>query len=243
METQGGGASMAIKVNVVGAALVMMAGSAQAQAQGPAAQPSPVAQPAPVVPPPGYAQPAPPPGYAQPAPPPREYVPYSPYVPAPVSPSPLGRGATFEANLGVGWLRATADSGESADSDGGLGGLNLGLGGWISERTALSLRIAGVNYSESGYSLTGGIVGGALQYWSTPNFWLGGGVGIGFASLDIDGEPAIDPETGLGLDLRVGVTPVIAGQHSLNFSLEVNTTFLDGGTLTGIALLIGYQYL
>jgi hypothetical protein len=157
--------------------------------------------------------------------------------------SPLGHGATFEANVGAGWLHATADSGESADSDGGLGGLNLGLGWWISERTALSLRIAGVNYSESGSSLTGGFFGGALQYWTTENLWLGGGVGFGIASLYIDGEPAIDPEIGLGLDLRVGVTPVIAGQHSLNFSFEVNPSFLDGGTLTGIALLIGYQYL
>jgi hypothetical protein len=167
----------------------------------------------------------------------------APYAPAPVSTSPLGRGFTFEANLGLGWLRATSDSGESEDSDIGIGGFNVGLGGWISERTAFSLRIAGVTYSEGGGSITGSFVGGALQYWTTENLWLGGGVGLGIASLDIDGEPAIDPETGLGLDLRVGFTPSIAGQHSLNFSFEVNPSFLDGGTLTGIALLIGYQYL
>jgi hypothetical protein len=157
--------------------------------------------------------------------------------------SPLGHGLTVEANLGVGWLRATTEYGESEDSDRGVGGLNLGLGRWISEHTALSLRIASVTYSEDSFRLTGGFVGGAAQYWSTPNFWLGGGVGIGFASLDVDGEPAIDPETGLGLDLRLGVTPLIAGQHSLNVSFEVNTTFLDRGTLTSVALLVGYQYL
>ena len=255
-------------VGVVGAALMMMAASAQAQAQGPAAQPSPVAptvqpapavqpapivqpapaaQPAPAVQPAPIVQPVPPPlGYAQPAPPRGVAQPpgYGP-MPAPYAPpaSPLGRGVTLEANLGLGWLRATSDEGESEDTESGIGGLNLGFGGWISPRAALSLRIAGVTYSENGGSLTGGFVGGALQYWTTENFWLGGGAGIGFASLKIDGGPEIDPETGLGLDLRVGYTPLIAGQHSLNFSFEVNPSFLDGGTITGIALLVGYQYL
>lgn len=230
---------MAFKVGVVGGALTLtltMAGNAQAQAQGPAAQPAPVAptvQPAP--PPPGYGPTSAAPG--QPT-----YAP-APYVAPPPPASPLGRGITLEANLGVGWLRITSDEGDSEDSDSGLGGLNVGIGGWVSPRAALSLRIAGVTYSEGGNSVTGGFVGGALQYWTTENFWLGGGVGVGFASLELEGEPAIDPETGLGLDLRVGYTPLIGGQNSLNFSFEVNPSFLDGGTLTGIALLVGYQYL
>jgi hypothetical protein len=157
--------------------------------------------------------------------------------------SPLGHGLTVEANLGVGWLTASNHQGQSADSDDGFGGLNVGVGGWIAPRVALSLRLASVTYLESDGRLTGGFVGGALQFWPTENFWLGTGLGVGFASLEIDDEPDVDPEAGMGFDLRLGYTPLIFGEHSLNVSLEVNPTFFDGFTLTGTALLVGYQFL
>jgi hypothetical protein len=221
------------------------ASSAQAQAQ-PTQQPyvAPAPQPQPY---PGAAQPYP----AQPQPYPAQPQPYpaQPYgpgyqQPGYARPSPLGRGATFEANLGLGWLRFAPDDFESS-SEGAIGGLNLGIGGWISPRTALTVRIASATYSEGDASITGAFFGGALQYWASENAWLGAGVGLGLGIVQFDDgfDSESDSESGLGLDFRVGYTPLISGQHSLNFSFEVNPTFLDGVTLTGIALLVGYQYL
>jgi hypothetical protein len=156
--------------------------------------------------------------------------------------APLGHGLTVEANLGVGWLTVSPNQGESA-TELGLGGLNVGVGGWIAPRVALSLRVAGVTYLASDGRITGSFVGAALQFWPTENFWLGTGLGVGFASLELDDGPDVYSETGMGYDLRLGYTPLMFGEHSLNFSLEVNPTFLDGGALTGTALLVGYQFL
>jgi hypothetical protein len=154
----------------------------------------------------------------------------------------MGSGVTFEANLGLGWLRVAPDEGMSV-TESALGGLNVGIGGWVSPQVAATFRIAGATYSEEGGSITSGFVGGALQLWANQTFWVGGGVGIGFVSLDFDEGPDPDPETGLGLDLRVGITPVLGASHSLNVSFEASPVYLDGGTITALGLLIGYQYL
>lgn len=152
------------------------------------------------------------------------------------------RGLTFEANVGVGSLVISPDGG-SGRTESGIAGLNLGGGVWLTPRAALTLRLAGVTYSEEGGSLTGGFLGGAIQLWPHDEIWLGLGAGIGLAGLQLEGAPDPEPETGLGMDFRLGYTPFASGSHSLNFSLEVNPSFLDGGTLTGIGFLIGYQYL
>lgn len=151
-------------------------------------------------------------------------------------------GLTFEANVGVGSLVISPDGGPSR-TESGIAGLNLGIGGWLTHNVALTLRVAGLTYSEDGGSLTGGFLGGALQIWPHDHIWLGLGVGMGFAALELENAPDPDPETGIGADFRLGFTPFVSGAHSLNFSVEVNPSFLDGGTLTGIGLLIGYQYL
>lgn len=152
------------------------------------------------------------------------------------------KGVTFEANLGLGWLRVAPEESMTV-TESALGGLNLGIGGWLSSRAALSFRIAGATYSEEGGSITSGFAGGALQLWASDAFWFGGGLGMGFVSVDLEDGPDPDVETGLGLDLRVGITPVMSGSHSLNFSFEISPVYLDGGTITSMGLLLGYQYL
>ncbi len=163
-------------------------------------------------------------------------------APASSAEAPARRGLTFEANVGFGSLVISPD-GAPGQTESGIAGLNLGIGGWLTHRAALTLRIAGVTYSDDGGSLTGGFVGGAMQLWLHDEVWLGLGVGLGFAGLELEDSPDPDPETGLGMDFRLGYTPFVSGSHSLNFSLEVNPSFLDGGVLTGIGFLIGYQYL
>jgi hypothetical protein len=170
-------------------------------------------------------------------------------APAPASsaavvaaPSGRGSGATFEANLGLGWLRVAPEEG-MAVTETALGGLNVGIGGWLSSNAALTLRIAGATYSEEGGSITSGFVGGALQLWANDHIWAGGGVGLGFVAVDFTDGPDPEPETGLGLDLRVGFTPASSVSHSLNFSFEICPVYLDGGTITSMGVLVGYQYL
>jgi hypothetical protein len=211
-----------------------------APAPGPVAAPMPAPAPGPVAAP----IPAPAPGpVAAPMPAPA-VAPLQPLVAQPTSTSPtspLGHGVTFEANIGFGRLRLAADSGETA-TEAALGGLDLGIGGWISSRAAATVRIAGVTYSEGGTQITNAFFGASVQYWLTDSFWLGAGAGLGLMSLTLDaGDP--DTRSGLGLDFRVGARVLGSGHHTMNVSLEVNPTYLDRGTATGFALLLGYQYL
>ncbi|MEZ4401301.1 MAG: hypothetical protein R3B06_14845 [Kofleriaceae bacterium] len=157
-----------------------------------------------------------------------------------VAPAPAVRtGLAFEANLGFGILRADADNGNS-DSQNGLGGLDLGIGGYLNPRLAITLRAAGVTYSESGGHITQAFFGPSVQYFATDNVWLGGGIGVGIGQVVVDGAGS-SSDSGLGLDLRAGYTFNPEAKHAFNASLEITPAFLDGGTLTGIAFLAGYQ--
>jgi len=181
-----------------------------------------VAQPPPP-PPPGYGPPAP--GYGQ----------------APVNNK---SGLTFEANLGIGFIWAAAD-GQESDKEVALGGLNIGLGGWLSQQLAISFRIAGVTYSEDvgdeTARLSTGFVGPSAQYWVNENAWLGGGVGLGFIALSFDGET--ESETGIGLDLRAGYTFSTASENTWNVSFEFTPSSIEDTNFYGFGILFGYQHL
>lgn len=165
-----------------------------------------------------------------------------PAQPGSQRPSPLGHGLTVEASLGYGWIRVDPDQGDS-DSESGRAGPNLGIGGWIAPTTALTVRLAAVQYSDSSGSFTIGFFGGALQQWLSQAVWLGVGAGVGSATINLDGISGSFSESGLGLEARFGVVPFISGQFSVNLSVEANTAFLDAGRISGLGLLIGMQYL
>ncbi|MBA3818032.1 MAG: hypothetical protein H0X17_04025 [Deltaproteobacteria bacterium] len=184
---------------------------------------------------------------AQPGQPPPPPPPPPGYAPAYAQPAPqaMKQGLTFEANLGVGFIWADPDEGAESDKELALAGLSLGVGGWLSPQLALTLRIAGVTYSEEigddTGRLTTGFFGPSAQYWVNENAWLGGGLGLGFASISVgDFE---DSESGLGLDLRGGYTFSTTSENTWNLSVELTPSFLDGGTLYGFGILLGYQHL
>jgi hypothetical protein len=188
------------------------------------------------------AQPPPPP------PPPPGYAPAPVYAPQQTIDN--RNGMTLELNLGVGFMWATSE-GEESDKKVALGGLDLGVGGWLSNRLALTIRIAGVTYTETegdtDLRWTTGFLGPSAQYWLDNNFWIGGGVGAGVVAVSVnDGEDS-DSEVGLGLDLRAGYTFGIGSEHSWNLSVELNPSFVEilGQEITfyGGAVLIGYQHL
>jgi hypothetical protein len=162
------------------------------------------------------------------------------------------QGLTFEANLGIGFMWVEAD-GEESDTEVALGGLNLGLGGWLNPKMALSLRIAGTTYTDSegpvDLRFTTGVVGPHLQYWIDDHIWLGGGAGIGVAAVSIstpDGDES-ESETGFGLDLRAGYTFSTGSENTWNISFELTPSFITIGeqdyTFYSSAILFGYQHL
>ncbi len=155
---------------------------------------------------------------------------------------------TFEANIGLGWIRMSDDN-QSETTDLGLGGLSLGLGGWVSPKLAITARIAGVTYSEDGTSLSDVFFGPAAQYWVDDHFWLGGGAGLGILAVSGDGvNPNADNSvTGFGLDFRAGYTFTAGSENTFNASFEINPGFFENNgysaTFTGIGILLGYQHL
>lgn len=171
---------------------------------------------------------------SSPPPPPPGGTLAAPYV----APPAVRTGLTFEANLGFGLLRISDDN--DGESEGALGGLNLGVGGWVNPKLAVTLRAAGVTYSEDGGSITQAFFGPSAQYFVSPNAFVGGGIGLGVARVSIDGIGS-DSETGFALDLRAGYTFNPDSKHAFNASVEITPAFIEDLNFTGIAFLAGYQ--
>jgi hypothetical protein len=198
---------------------------------------------APVPPPPGpVAAPSPPAAPPRPAP-----APY--YSPAPVliyetPPGPRRAGFTIEGSLGLGLTHVDPeDSQYDSATEGGLSGLNVAVGGFVTPTTAITLRIAGTMFTEeSGYdelTVVSGFLGPAVQRWFTERAFVGAGLGWGILAVD-DGVQD-ESETGLGLDLRVGYDIVTSRTGALHIAAEVTPTFFDGGTVTGVGFQLGAQ--
>jgi hypothetical protein len=171
-------------------------------------------------------------------------------------PESLHNGMTVELNIGFGWIHFSADNGGSSASDTSdlaLGGLDLGIGGWVSPHLAITGRFAGVTYSESQGGATGrltdGFVGPVAQYWIDNHLWFGGGIGLGFLAVSYNDGSSSDSDStsGLSFDLRGGYTFNEGTENTFNVSLELNPGFYSengsSATYTGIALLHGYQHL
>lgn len=216
---------------------------------GPGAGTQPYTPPPPNGPPPGQPPhggpygPPPPPPYGQPYGQPYQQPYGQPYTPPP---RPLRGGLTFEANLGVGWIRLAADN-DSDTSDAGVGGLCLGIGGWVGKNTAITARLAGVNYTENDIRFSAIFLGPSVQHWIDKAFWVGGGIGLGIFGASSTYSDESDAIGGVGLDLRVGYSFNTQSENTFNVSFEVNPSFLEENgeraTATGIALLVGYQHL
>lgn len=82
-------------------------------------------------------------------------------------------------------------------------------------------------------------VGLSGQFWLSPVFWLGGGLGIAYVH-----NPSHDVVL-FAADARVGVVVECRREHCLNLSLEVQPASAPDSkeTLTAIAFTIGYQHL
>jgi len=207
--------------------------------------------------PPAEPAPAPAPPLAPPAGPPA-VMPYAPpgyappvYAPPP-APATFHRGTTFEVNLGLGFIHASLGT-QSDNSDAALGGADLGVGGWLNEHLALTVRLSGVTYVEGANRLTDAFLGPSLQYWIDNNFWIGGGAGLGALGFS-NATGDSNSKGGFSLDLRAGYSFSSSSANTFNISVELNPGWysIDPGfdvsgsttaSYTGVALLAGYQYL
>jgi hypothetical protein len=160
-------------------------------------------------------------------------------------------GLTVEVNAGFGAIYVV-DRNHVVTSPGGVGGVDLGVGGWLSHDAALTLRIAGSSTSVSERVVSAAFVGPSLQIWGTEHTWFG--FGFGLATLAIDSPSDEDDFSlgGPGVDLRLGHTFYENGKHTFNGSIEVTPSFVkhdfdDGGrvaaTVASFGLLLGWQYL
>ena len=124
----------------------------------------------------------------------------------------------------------------------GLAGLNLGVGGFLTEDLALLFRISGTNVSYDGglfgdISQVSGVAGTTLQYWVSDRFNIEAGHGLGFWSIGDETERAF------GFILGAGVTIFNRGNHNIQVGVEYAPAFTDSGTVNNLGFTLGYQFL
>ena len=144
-------------------------------------------------------------------------------------------GFTMLLNLGVG----RQNDGALPDAKTALAGLNLGIGGFLTDDLALWFRASGTTaqYDEFGFDQTSGFGGPALQYWVNDKFNIEGGVGAGLWVVeDTD-------ETGLGIMLGMGFVIFNSGRHNLQIGVEYAGAFTDPETVHNMGLTFGWQLL
>jgi hypothetical protein len=147
-------------------------------------------------------------------------------------------GFTALVNSGVG-VQRDASIGET---EVGLTGLNLGVGGFLTRDVALMFRLAGTNIrydvgASGDYRQVSGVGASTLQYWVSDRFNIEAGTGLGFWSTEDE------VQAGLGLILGTGVTIFNRGKHNLQFGVHYAPAFTTPATIHNIGFTFGYQFL
>ena len=160
-------------------------------------------------------------------------------------PGPNRKGFTLLLSLGLG-----VQSDEVLDDTQlGLGGLNLGLGGFLSPQLALMFRASGTPASynlledfegELDFRQTSGVAGVVIQYWFSDRFNIEGGPGLGFWTADLAGEDADD--SGFGFIAGAGYSFFQSSKVSLQIGVEIAPVFTDGA-VANYGLNLGFQLL
>ena len=146
-------------------------------------------------------------------------------------------GFTILANAGLGFQRD-----EGLDASGtGLAGINLGIGGFINDRTAIMFRLSGTNVNHEiddvgDVGQVSGVAGGSVQYWLTPRFSVEGGAGVGFWSVDDVNQQ------GLGIILAATGVVFMHGKHNITAGVEYAPAFTDSGAVHNLGFVVGYQF-
>jgi len=161
---------------------------------------------------------------------------------AATKPAEVDRGGfTLLLTMGLG----LQNNGWIEESGVGLGGLNLGIGGFVSPDLAVMFRASGTNvdFDRSKYfnvstNFVSGVGGVSVQYWANNVVNLEGGAGFAFANAD----PGPD-DSGFGLIAAIGFSFWHKGKHSLQFGIEYAPVFLDSGNVHNVCFTFGWQLL
>ncbi|MDT8369654.1 MAG: hypothetical protein RQ745_10640 [Longimicrobiales bacterium] len=120
----------------------------------------------------------------------------------------------------------------------GVAGLNLGIGGFVTDQVALLLRFSGMTADIGPTLQTSGFFGPSLQYWPSDRWSIEAGIGGGFSDID-----NVSNDGGLGLLVAVGRTVFNSGSHNLHVGLEYVPVFTDPKMVHGFGLVFGWQLL
>jgi hypothetical protein len=129
----------------------------------------------------------------------------------------------------------TVEAGLAADVAGGVYTIappvapvvSAGVGGWLTEHTALTGRAFGSVSSNEDNRWYIVFVGPTLQYWINRRLWIGYGAGFGeLAERELVGAKSHDDHRGVALDLRVGTAFELAPRQTFYVSLELSSWHL-----------------
>jgi hypothetical protein len=137
--------------------------------------------------------------------------------------------------------------------------VSAGVGGWLTERTALTGRAFGSVSSNEDNRWYVVFVGPTLQYWINRQLWIGYGAGFGqLSERELVGAKSHADHRGVALDLRIGDAFTLAPRQTIYVSLELSAAVLpaESATPSGtpddltsstsayvvVALGVGYQY-
>ncbi len=122
----------------------------------------------------------------------------------------------------------------------GIGGLDLGVGRFVSHNVALSLRIAGVTGLDNGLSYLG-VLGPHAQLWLEPQGWIGAGIGVGFAIGCGGGVGCNAATTSTSFDVRAGYAFSSTPGGGGNVSIRRRGVSAGSVSITAISFLLGCQ--
>jgi|SRR6516165_9466675 hypothetical protein len=135
------------------------------------------------------------------------------------------RGFTLGLSIGAGATFLSPKSGVNSKNDGGLGGINLSIGGFLNPDLALLLKVTGVNYGAFDSELSTGIaavVGPAVEYWLSDHFNLVGGAGLGVLTMEPKLSATTLTEYGFGGMAGINYFPWALRHHGLGFFADVS---------------------
>jgi hypothetical protein len=152
------------------------------------------------------------------------------------------RGFTLGLSLGGGATYSSPKNG-NAQTQGGIGGLNLLIGGFINPNLALVGTIVGVNFGPFDKSLDHGFAGVAcvaVEYWLSDHVNFLGGAGVG--DLNVQQYGVENKEGGLGLLAGFNYFPFAVAHHGLGLAIDITPFFTSNFFVLTYQAGFSWQY-
>lgn len=151
------------------------------------------------------------------------------------------RGFTLQLSLGAGIAHIAPHRGVDYER-GGLGGLNLMLGGFLTPDVALVAKLSGVNWGPWDDDVEVGIAGGAgpaVQWWANDHFNMVVGAGLGVLSV---GDEDVDHPPGFAALAGLNIVPFALDRHGFGISLDFVPVFTEKGHALTFQGGLSWQY-